>query len=64
MKRIIKSSANRDMSFEEYLNFTRYPRFSECISGLSDEEFYELEDEYREWQQSVNEVGVDDRRLK
>ena len=64
MKRVINSSYKKDMSFEEYLDFTRYPGFSECTSDLSDEEFYELEDEYREWQQSVNEVGVDDRRLK
>lgn len=35
------------MTFNEWLDFTRYEGFSEQVSGLSDEEYYELEDEYR-----------------
>jgi len=56
MKRIISSSYGQDMSFNEYLDATRYPGFAESTSGLSDEEFYELEDEYREWQKSERPV--------
>jgi len=49
MKKYIKSSSDETMSFREWLDFTYYPGFYEAASGLSDAEYYELEDAYQEY---------------
>ena len=40
---------NKKLTFDEYLDFTRYEGFADAASGLSDDEYYELEDEYNDW---------------
>ena len=37
------------MNFREWLDFMYYSGFSDAVSGLSDEEYYELEDAYAKW---------------
>ena len=49
MKKYVKATSEEKMSFREWLDFTYYPGFYEAASGLSDEEYYELEDAYQEY---------------
>lgn len=49
MKKYVKAASEEKMSFREWLDFTYYPGFYEAASGLSDEEYYELEDAYQEY---------------
>lgn len=61
MKKYVKAASRpaseEKMSFKEWLDFTYYPGFSEAASGgLSDEEYYELEDAYRRDMESKSEM--------
>lgn len=49
VKAVSKDAAEEKMSFREWLDFTYYPGFYEAASGLSDAEYYELEDAYQEY---------------
>ena len=49
VKAASKPASEEKMSFREWLDFTYYPGFYEAASGLSDEEYYELEDAYQEY---------------
>lgn len=46
MKRYIKSSTDDIITFREWCDANFYEDFD--LSGLSDEEYYDLEDQYRE----------------
>ena len=37
------------MTFMEWLDFTFYPGFYEAATGLTDDEYYDLEDAYNQY---------------